>query len=494
MNKSSLILLLMLSCVSKTDRSAFSDSPVINALRSPASTNVCVNFWEKACSNPLNMKKRNILTGKLGNSPFEFGGIAHLKYIKIFSHWAQTHPLFPEYSKYKEALAEPSFSINLWESLSKFEALYQEIGSTAAIDRIQIALSRTHRNSIKPGHSMGLYPWDSESGWVHYKVIENDLRPKDSDPEKLRLHNITRNFRKEETKLSIKNAPEIEFGVSLLRHFCQAYPGKECFKEFRQFVIHWHEGYFRELHIELGKNKEFRNEVLAAVFPAQRRQQLQAMLKEIYEIAIELNRARLSEADVKKLREVKLEFPEVLEGMPFQALAYGSNGYYLGAGTQSIVLLGGYSSQSDNNLLRVLAHEFGHYFDFEIPSQKKWSQQKKICLADPVSAGISEIQGAEAFADWFAAEILSVYFERKLKLSPKSRAIEKVIDLVSETVVTTCLPLSNFTGNTMVLGDTGPVHPAPNQRVEKIYLAHPFFRQILGCLDDVKESQYCRPD
>jgi hypothetical protein len=143
----------------------------------------------------------------------------------------------------------------------------------------------------------------------------------------------------------------------------------------------------------------------------------------------------------------------------------------------------------------TLAHEFGHkisqayqYYSLPRPKPPDTKTELETCLRGAKSVKAAETptgkqtprdQYGEAFADWFAAEILANGPAAKSGSAIKTGLAHYCHGGYSEE-------------NPDAQNDEHPTHPA---RLNRIYAAQPVLRNSLGApaLNDKSDLEYCKP-
>ena len=444
------------------------------------SPEACTDFWKHACQNREVSAKADDWVGSMDRmSPYIYNGRAHRIYLQAFSKNLPTSTYYPRWLKFKKAMGTP-FSEDVVQMVNNYEALYVKLGSLRLLKQLDKQLAATDGDSIKAGEYLSMEIWQNRL----VKDVESLFDSKKNDPR----HPVDKIYGKY-LQESDPDLPTARKAVEELRLYCSLFPDALCRKQFTNFLKDWHQGYFAPVHEELAARPEFRTYVMEQVFPKERRQQLQMIFSDLKKIAREMFTGRLNETELEKLEKTQLAWLDQSDGITFQTIAYGQNGFYDGTNTKNVVVLGGYSDMSQYDIWRVIAHEYGHALDLsEIgPNMTKVTDHLRTCLQRPTSLNAHEKQLKEAVADWIGFELLARYYSSRLSPIWPMAALQKS---TLQLGILTCSAPQQSIANPL-MGDQVTVHPPWNERANRVFMAHPYFRSLFDCSQNNEVPEHC---
>jgi hypothetical protein len=446
------------------------------------SQDACTDFWKYACQNRQVSAKADDWVGESDRlSPYVFGGRAHRIYQKAFSENLSTSAFYPRWLKFKKAMGAP-FTEDVVQTVKNYEALYLKMGPLSLLKKLDQQLATTDGDSIEAGEYLSMDTWKN----TLIRDVESLLDSKKQEP-RHPVHRMFRRYLEETVKTELPPARE---AIEELRLYCSLFPDALCRKQFINFLKDWHQGYFEPVHKELSGRREFRAAIMDRVFPNERRQQFQMIFSDLKIIAREMFAGRLTEAELERLNKTQLAWSDESESVTFQTIAYGQNGFYDSAHTKNIVILGGYSDMSEYDVWRVIAHEYGHALDLgEIgPNMTKVTNHLRTCLQRPTSVNALQKQLKEAVADWIGFELLARYYSKRLSPVWQLAALQKS---TLQLGILTCAVPQQSIQNPLLGMDQVTIHPPWNERANRIFMAHPYFRSLFGCSKNEEAPEYC---
>ncbi|MBI2645690.1 MAG: hypothetical protein HYW85_01425, partial [Deltaproteobacteria bacterium] len=261
----------------------------------------------------------------------------------------------------------------------------------------------------------------------------------------------------------------------------------------KNFVTVQYSKFKDDLYYALPKNPTFVERVTTELFPQEKRQRVEAILRDIKGLSQKFltevpQKSPLKKEGLKKIQDIQVDWPSQSSGIMTKLGLLGSvtqeNASYLGEGGYNEMQVNGLSLHAPYwRMFGQLAHEVGHSIQ---PHEEAWrSFWKKFvdCIQQPgLDFQVHHIE--EIFADWFSTELLMRQIQGLSQEEMRGAVLESV---------GFCEPSSQYVARVRE-GLTAKMvpnpHPDSDSRVNKILRAHPFFNKLFGC---PSSPAYCAP-
>lgn len=279
-----------------------------------------------------------------------------------------------------------------------------------------------------------------------------------------------------------------------LTPFCKFAKPLDCKESIEEAIVIIYDVMWLDTELALAKNAEFRTKTIEAIWDPAERRRLNTMLADLKKAAASIH-GPVTEEQQRRLDAVHLEYPTESSIVGFKEWATGQNGYD-NRGTNNIEIFGHYAHAPEEDLIHLLAHEYGHqliyvlgdstllekqrtqekghdlYFDIQDVLNPKYAKVAQ-CLMQPNTANIDRVRLNETLAVWYEVEMIARYVELFRPHLPREKK-----QMYAYYLNMSCEKGDSFDG---VLGSKGPAHPNWNTRSNLLLMAHPYFRELFAC-------------